>query len=356
MLLPGFVFQSVVIAGGYGTGREIVEFFLKLGPSAGLRAMVVSTLVWSAVCAVSFEFARLYQHYDYRRFFTELLGRGWWLFEVCYVAQLAIVLGVIAAAAGSMLEETLALPYALGVAGIVVAVGWLVFAGSRAIERALAAWSFVLYGAYVVFFTWSLRRTGSMQSLPAASEVSAGGWLVGGLEYAAYNLAAIPAVLFVIRHATSRRDAMTAGVLAGPIAMIPGWLFYLAMVPHYPGIVASAAPAATLLGLLDSRAFTLLFQLVLFGTLIETGTGMIHAVNERIASVFEEHGRAMPRGIRPAVAAVLLLAAVALASFGLTALIAKGYGTLTWLFLVVFVIPVLTWGVWKIRRNALRDR
>ncbi len=25
-LLPGFVFQSIIIAGGYGTGRELVEF------------------------------------------------------------------------------------------------------------------------------------------------------------------------------------------------------------------------------------------------------------------------------------------------------------------------------------------
>lgn len=350
VLLPGFVFQSVVIGGGYGTGREIVEFFLKLGPAAGLLAMVVSTLVWSAVCAVSFEFARLYQHYDYRRFFTELLGRGWWLFEVCYVVQLVITLAVIAAAAGGMLRETFAVPYALGVAGIVAAVGWLVFAGSRTIERTLAAWSFLLYGTYVVFFAWSLGRSGGMHTVWAASEASGGGWLVGGLRYAAYNLTAIPAVLFVLRHATSRRDAVSAGVLAGPIGILPGVLFYLAMVPQYPGIVDSAAPAATLLAVLDSRAFTLLFQVVLFGTLIETGTGMIHAVNERIASVFEERGRAMPRGIRPAVASGLLLAAVGLASFGLVALIARGYGTLTWVFLAVFVVPVLTWGVWKIRR------
>ena len=34
-LLPGFVFQSIVIGGGYGTGRELVEFFLKFGPWAG---------------------------------------------------------------------------------------------------------------------------------------------------------------------------------------------------------------------------------------------------------------------------------------------------------------------------------
>ena len=29
-LLPGFVFQSVTIGGGYGTGRELVEYFGRL--------------------------------------------------------------------------------------------------------------------------------------------------------------------------------------------------------------------------------------------------------------------------------------------------------------------------------------
>ena len=32
-LLPGFVFQSIVIGGGYGTGRELVEFFMTTGRS-----------------------------------------------------------------------------------------------------------------------------------------------------------------------------------------------------------------------------------------------------------------------------------------------------------------------------------
>ena len=61
-LLPGFVFQSVVIAGGYGTGRELAEFFLTHGPVGGLLAMtLVSTVLWSAVCAGSFEFARVFR-------------------------------------------------------------------------------------------------------------------------------------------------------------------------------------------------------------------------------------------------------------------------------------------------------
>ena len=38
--LPGFVFQSMVIGGGYGTGRELVEFFLRYGPLGGLLGML----------------------------------------------------------------------------------------------------------------------------------------------------------------------------------------------------------------------------------------------------------------------------------------------------------------------------
>jgi uncharacterized membrane protein YkvI len=350
LLLPGFVFQSVVIAGGYGTGREIAEFFLKLGPAAGLVAMLVATVVWSAVCAASFEFARVFRHYDYRRFFRELLGRGWGLFELCYLLLLAIILAVIAAAAGGMLRDTFALPYAVGVIGIIVAIGWLVFAGSTAIERVLAVWSFVLYAVYVIFFVWSLTASGGVGSLAPAETAPRGHWLVGGLKYAAYNLAVIPAVLFAVRHARSRSDAVAAGFLAGPIGMIPGFLFYLAMVPHYAAVVDAAVPAAYLLQQLHSRAFTIVFQIVLFGTLIETGTGMIHAVNERIAGVYEDRGQALRRGLRPVVAVAMLVTAAVLSRFGLVALIARGYGTLTWAFLIVFVVPILTMGIWKIYR------
>jgi uncharacterized membrane protein YkvI len=39
---------------------------------------------------------------------------------------------------------------------------------------------------------------------------------------------------------------------------------------------------------------------------------------------------------------------------GLVDLIAKGYGTLTWLFLAIYVLPLMTWGVWLLRRGRVR--
>lgn len=352
-LLPGFVFQSVVIAGGYGTGRELAEFFLSHGPLGGLLAMVlVSTVGWSLVCALSFEFARVFRAYDYRTFFQRLLGRGWVAFEVCYFAFLLIVLAVIAAAAGSILQETFTLRYPVGVIGAMGAVGYLVFRGSATIERALSSWSLVLYAVYLVFFSTCFWTFGPDIAASLRGDDPGIGWFVGGIEYTAYNVALIPAVLFSLRHIETRREAIGSGVLAGPIAMFPAFLFYLAMVGQYPEVAGRPVPANYLLELLGSRPLQMAYAIMLFGTLIETGTGMIHAVNERIAGVYREHVHSMPRGLRPLVALAALIAGTGMARFGLIDLIAKGYGTLAWLFLFIYVIPMLTVGVWKLRART----
>ena len=348
------MFQSVVVAGGYGTGREIVEFFLTYGPVAGLLAMVlVSTVIWSAVSAVTYEFARTFKSYEYRALFKHLLGRGWVLFEVLYIGLMLIVLAVIAAAAGSILEESFRLPYALGVLGIMLAVGYLVFRGSATIEKVLASWSLVLYAVYTIMFVWAFAAFGGEILNVFATSDSRPGWAIGGLKYAGYNLAVIPAVLFAVRHIESRKEAITSGLLTGVIGIVPGLFFYIAVVGQYPAILERPVPVNSLLDALGSRTLQTVFQIVLFGTLIETGTAMIHAVNQRIAGTFAEKGAHLHRWVRPTVALAFLVVATLLSQFGLVDLIASGYGTMTWGFLLVFVLPMLTWGVWLIRRQTL---
>jgi uncharacterized membrane protein YkvI len=349
--LPGLVYQSVVIAGGYGTGRELVEFFMTRGAVGGLLAMGVTTLLWSGVAVVSFELARVFQAFDYRSFFKVLLGRGWIAFELCYILLLMIILAVIAAASGTILEETFELPYAIGVLAVMCAVGALVFGGSHTVERYMAGWAFVLYGIYLVFVVWCFSKFGARVSTTFSESAMASDWVLGGIEYASYCLAAIPTVLFTLRHHRERRETIGAGLLTGPLAIFPAFLFYLAMVSQYPEILDKPVPVNYLLQVLGSRPLQVVFQIALLGTLIATGTGLIHAVNERIAQVFLERDKKMPKFMRPAGAAGLLAFGTVLSAFGIIDLIAKGYGTLTWFFLVIYVIPVLTFGVWKLRKK-----
>lgn len=352
VLLPGFVFQSVVIAGGYGTGRELAEFFLMEGPVGGLLALALATVLWSLVCMVTYEIARQAGTYDYRTFFKGLLGPGWILYEVAYLLFMLLILAVIAAAAGALLEETFGLPYWIGVVGIMAAVGGMVMGGSRVLEGAMAGWSVVLYLAYITLFLWSFRAFGPQISSAFSGPPQDFGWATAGVRYAAYNVALIPPLLFTIRHLRSGSETFWAGLLSGPIAMLPGLLFFLAMVGQYPAILDRPVPANYLLDILGSRWFQIVFQVVLFGTLIETGAGLIHGMNERIAGMMKEKNRDLPAWGRPSVAIVSLATGTALAGVGIVDLIARGYGTLTWVFLVVYVLPVLTLGLWMILRKG----
>jgi uncharacterized membrane protein YkvI len=350
-LLPGFVFESAVIAGGYATGRELVEFFLPAGPWGGLLGMIVSMLVWSAVLMASFELARVARAYDYRSFFKLLLGRGWVAFEIAYFLLIIIIMAVMGAAAGEIAHSLFGLPKLIGSLSMIAATGLMLFYSNAAIERFLTLSVGYLYLVYVVFVVWSLVAFGDRIESNFAAVPVGDQWFKAGVTYAGYNVATVPAVLFCIRHLTSRREALVAGALAGPLGMLPGVLFYIAMMGYYHEIAEVALPSAFLLAKLQAPWFEWAFQMAVLLTLVDTGVAMLHAINERVAGVYEERQQPMPRLLRPSLAVTVMVVSVYAASaVGLVDLIAKGYGMLTYAFIVLLILPVLTIGLWRIRQ------
>ena len=92
-LLPGVAFQSIIVAGGYGTGQELSVFFLSLGAREGLLGLALIPIPVISIAAIlSFELARLYQAYNYRTFFQLLLGRAWFAWEILFLTSLTIFL------------------------------------------------------------------------------------------------------------------------------------------------------------------------------------------------------------------------------------------------------------------------
>ena len=351
-LLPGFVFQSVVIAGGYGTGRELVEYFLNYGPLGGLLGMfLVTTLLWSLLLAVTFEFSRKFRAYDYRTFFMKLMGRFWVIFEILYLALLFIVLAVIGSAAGVLLRDNFGLPYLVGVMIMLAAIGFLTFKGSLIIERFLSSWSLVLYLVYAVFFVVAFLKFGPEIQNSLREALILPKWALGGFKYALYNMGVIPAVIFCLPHIKTRKEAISAGLIGGLIGIFPGFLFYVAVLGHYPGILPQEVPAIYVLKKTNVFPLLILYQVVLFGTLIETGTGFVHAVNERIRSTLRSKGKELPAWARPVVALILLSASLGLSTFGLINLIAKGYGSISWGFFVVYFLPLMSLGIYKILKS-----
>jgi uncharacterized membrane protein YkvI len=352
-LLPGFVFQGVLIAGGYGTGRELVEYFMKYGTRGGIAGMfLITTIMWAVILAVTFEFARVFRTYDYRSLLIRVLGPLWVVFEALYLALMVLVLGVVGSAAGVLLRENLGIPYLFGVGVMLASIGFLTFKGSGLLEKFLSGWSIFIYVVYGLFLIAAISKFGpEIKSHLAAGQVLPG-WGLGGFKYALYNMGVIPSVLFCLGHIETRREAVVSGFLASLIGILPGFLFFLAVLGDYPAVLAQEAPAFFVLRKLHLPALLVVYLVMLFGTLIQTGTGFIHAFNQRLQATLSSRGKRLLPWHRPAVAMALLLVSLGVATFGLINLVAKGYGSISWGIFLFYFVPLLTIGIFKIARKT----
>ena len=351
-LVPGLVFQSVIVGGGYGTGREVVEFFLVHGPMGGLLGMLVSCLAFSLIMAVAFEFARVTKSYDYRAFFQALLGRFWWSFEIIYLLIALLILAVLGSAAGEIVAQALDWQPIYGSLLMMALVGLLNFFGSGIIERIFVLWSGLLYLTYITLLWIVFHRSGD-HILQLLQQVNIqGNWALDGVRYTAYNLSTLATVLFVAPRFTRSRQALGAGMLAGMIVIVPGILVFLVLLSAHPAIASTPVPMMHILQGLNMLWLLVLFQTMLFGTFIETGTGIIHAINERIANNLKHRKIHFSAWSRALIALLSLGFATFLAdTFGMIQLIAKGYGALSYAYIVVVVIPLLTVGLARILKR-----
>jgi uncharacterized membrane protein YkvI len=94
----------------------------------------------------------------------------------------------------------------------------------------------------------------------------------------------------------------------------------------------------------------LIFQGVAIGG--DYGTGFIHGVNERIQSAFDSAGKELPNRLRPVVAVALLILSLGLAKFGITTLVAQGYTLLAWGVFAIYVVPLMTIGLYTVVREV----
>jgi uncharacterized membrane protein YkvI len=353
--LPGLAFKAAVIGGGYATGRELATFFVPSGPMGGLAGIVLAMVIWSIVCTVTFVFAHRTASRDYRTFFRNLLGPFWPAYEITWFLALMLILAVYAAAAGAIGHSLFGWSDLIGALLLIVLIVGVVAWGNYAVERLFNYVSILLYGTYAAFVLLSLSRYGDRIAGAFAAGGWESGWAQGGVTYAGYNIIGAIVILPVTRHLTSSRDAVVAGMIAGPLAMLPAILFFVCMVAWFPSIANEPLPSDFLLERLGLPWFRILFQLMIFAALLESAASGVHSINERVATVWRtRRGTDFSAGPRVALTLGVLAVSVFVAGrYGLVALIAQGYSWLAAAFLLIYVLPLMTLGLWRLARGRL---
>lgn len=132
-LLPGIVLQSVMIGGGYATGREIVEYGAKFG-AYGWYAGLGIMLGFALVAVLCYELIRLYHVYDYKSFIQSIAGPLYPVFDLVYTVFMVIILAVMSSATGAVVQQMFGVSHWFGVVGIMVVAGLLNFFGEKVIS------------------------------------------------------------------------------------------------------------------------------------------------------------------------------------------------------------------------------
>jgi uncharacterized membrane protein YkvI len=350
ILLPGIILQSVLIGGGYATGREIVEYGGKFGASGWISGLAIF-FGFSLISILSMEACRLWQVFDYKSLLKKMIGQGWIAYEIVYLMLAILIIAVMAAAAGEILNHTLGFSRWVGVMLIVVLVGFLNYKGDEVIAKLETIGTIALFGAYIIFAisVFSTRGFAIAETfakwdtsyLPEAPHVGILLWT--GILYVGYNLAVYPASFFTYKNIRTRRESILAGFISGLLMTIPWFLTYFAILAYYPEkeVLAATVPWLKMLAPFHP-AMIVIFGIVVGWTLVETATGMIHAFIHRIEKeLTERHSAPMKKINKAYISIAALFAALLLAQVGIIDLVAKGYEMMAYAMIAVYGVPLL---------------
>jgi uncharacterized membrane protein YkvI len=350
--VPAAVYQSVIVGGGYGTGREVVEFISSYGSIGGLAGVAIVTLCMFVVLAVTFESARVFKSYDYRHFFKHLLGRGWFLYEILFMTLLLIVLAVVLSAASTLILDMVGIPKAVTVIGIIAIVTWVIHFGAEFVERLLSAWAVLvsLFLVAILGLTASSHGDAIGQAL-ATGGVEPGWWLSAG-QFALYNLSIVPVLLYAVADIRTRKEAVISGAIAAMSGAWPALAMHMTFLSNTPEVLSEALPMFRIVGELAVPGLMAIYVVILLGTIVQTAIGALQGLGDRLDGwLADTKGTSLsPRG-RAIMGASALVISSLLSMVGVIKLVANGYGTLAWGFLAVYILPLLTIGLWKIRNN-----
>ncbi len=357
-LLPGIILQSVLIGGGYATGREIVEYGGKFG-SMGWISGFATFVAFTVVAILTFELARIYKAYDYKSILKQIVGKAWFIYDILYVLLLFLIISIMASATGEILQTTAGISPMVGIVVLIVVVGVLNFYGSSFIAKFETWGTIALYAAYIIFTIMVITsRSSEISTVFSNADTSfvqssgTGVVLWTGIIYASYNISVIPSCLFTLRAQKKRSESVISGIIGALLMTIPWFLTYFALMGYYPDetVIGSTVPwLSMLMNVSSSKVPVIAFGIVAGWTLIETATGMIHALLDRLDKGMEEaHKEPLGNKKRAVITVAILIIALLFARIGIIDLISKGYSALAYGFILVYLLPLFTVGTYKV--------
>ena len=353
IFIPAGVYVSVMFGGGAATGLEIAAYMSSNGPVGGLLAIGIIALIYIAVIFLCFELGRLYQSYDYQSFSKLILGKLFFLYEITVTLAMLGVIAYSTTGGGTAFADLFGISRHLVTAIILVLVIYLLYKGRRLVEVTMVATTVLLLATALALALGTIYTHGDTISRELQNtsivfpDLANRVWV-----YAVAVTAFTPVLLFAARDLKTRIEVLFAAVACAAVISIPPVCMHLAYLSHYPEALDKAIPNAWISGQVMPDLFTGFFVIILNIVILQTAVGSLQGIIELAdAWKIRQAGQGLGSRTHAGIATACLLVCMGLSVFGVQRLLGWMYEIYFWLFLAVFLLPLVTVGSYRIVRG-----
>lgn len=341
------------VGGGFATGNQTMNFFVKYGwHSIWLPAVVV--IIIGLTYKESLILARNYGTYDYKSWSQKMYEPYDKVFSVIFeIGYLMIVLlGTGGSIAGSAsLMETYGVNYLIGVlitGGIFYI---LTIYGSDLIRKASTIITvLILIFLTIIVIVGISSNSANLSHLVSTkySPSSFGTILYSGLRYAGYQAFVVAIVLSAsdtLKSDKAINKSMLLGVILNGVMITLSCIMLLAWMP---GAEKETIPILYICKRFNSNFLLFAYSVVLFLAFVSTGIGCVFGAVARFEHVFKKPENIKKR--RGLISLVCMVLSMAISLFGLTKIVVIGYGYVGIIGIFAVVIPCIVVGRIKNKR------
>lgn len=341
--------------GGFATGAQEVAYFVQYGTSA-IWIPLISVILIGWTFRNAWELSRLHGTYDYKSY-TKILYAPYEsifanIFEIAYIILLLMATGAAIAGAGSLINQLLNVPYSLGI--IIVGLILLLFTifGSDLVRNAATTMTiFLIVALSLITLLGIAKGAGNISNVINSntnfSGASFGTILWKACVYAGFQTYLLSAVISVSEPLKTAKDTQMAAIIGIIINAAMLILVCIMLLGFSPQAIKETLPVYYAVGQLGQPWLYGLYSLILFFALISTGVTLIYAGVKRFEKTFDAGLTIRVRRI--ILSAAFMLLSLGISTFGLKAIVAKGYGSLGYVAIPLIILPNIIVGSIKIK-------
>ena len=360
-----FVWFGALVGPSMISGAFAAAYFAPYG-AAGLLLPMLSMGIAAIIIAMGADITRRERVYSYSMLANRIYGRYSRvltpLLEVYMVIAMIVGGSAVVSMGGTFLQGLTGLPELVGAVVMAVISIALVLWGERLVRASSSVMSVVMIVGMLLLSAIAMANrpqqlAEALQSFRVPEGVSLRAGISGAVALGFSNACNALTLCAVEQEVREKKHAVAIGVCSFVLNSLAFILSTLLLLPYCPDVLLDAVPTLSVIeNFLAQRAPWLptVYMVTMFLALLSSGAPQLHAVAYRVKGLYPKRGVFADARVCNLTTGILYFAlCIAISSFGLRAIISKGYSMLGYLAIPLIVLPICV--IVPLRR-CLRER